>query len=135
MEVPPSLYVPALTHSLTHFTLLLLLHSQAQSNETKPQWPVTATLKHLLAVFKDEPDPKERAWQYYQAWLIVNNTDFKESPFMSYASARGLFAQEYSGRRQCQKVVAEFWQKERARALSETASTEGWKWEDEQEHA
>lgn len=80
----------SLTHSLT---LLLLLHTQAQSNETKPQWPVTATLKHLLAVFKDEPDPKERAWQYYQAWLIVNNTDFKESPFMSYASARGLFAQ------------------------------------------
>lgn len=54
---------------------------------------VTATLAHLLDTFKNHDDPKQHAWWYYDAFLKVNNTDYKESPFMAQASAKALFRQ------------------------------------------
>ncbi|KAF6234227.1 hypothetical protein HO173_007647 [Letharia columbiana] len=67
---------------------------------------LTATLSHLLAVFRDQDDPRQHAWWFYEAWLVVNNTDYKESPFVSFGSARSLFGREVDGRRKCARVAA-----------------------------
>lgn len=54
---------------------------------------VTATLDHLLVVFKDHKHPKQQIWNYYDTFLKVNNTDYKDSPFISQVSAKALFNQ------------------------------------------
>ncbi|CAD6572675.1 MAG: hypothetical protein ASARMPREDX12_005362 [Alectoria sarmentosa] len=66
---------------------------------------LTATLNHLLAVFKHYDDPKQHAFWYYDANLKVNNTDYKASPFMPFASVEALFKHEAKGRRECVKMA------------------------------
>lgn len=66
--------------------------SETPTNPFTPR-TVTATLSHLLAVFKNHGDPQQHAWWYYDAFLKVNNTDYKDSPFMPTASAKALFKQ------------------------------------------
>ncbi|KAL9071558.1 MAG: hypothetical protein Q9161_004125 [Pseudevernia consocians] len=67
--------------------------AQADSGPPTLEKMLAATLDHLLAVFKGRFDPQHNAWHFYQSWLIVNNTDYKDSPFFSFSSAKSLFVQ------------------------------------------
>ena len=36
---------------------------------------------------------QKEVYRFYQAWLVVNNQDYKDSPFYSFKDARNLFNQ------------------------------------------
>ncbi|KAL9133257.1 MAG: hypothetical protein Q9175_005561 [Cornicularia normoerica] len=107
-QAPPDLYGDAFrqwqyrhlrtsTSSAIHLSIhpSRLERKSLSETPTNPFTPrtVTATLSHLLAVFKNHDDPQQHAWWYYDAFLKVNNTDYKDSPFMPTASAKALFKQ------------------------------------------
>ena len=62
------------------------------ANLLPPCHAVTATLDHLVEVFKDEKNPREAAYHFYDTWLIVDKEDYIDSPFWDYKSAKSLFA-------------------------------------------
>ena len=87
------------------------------ANLLPPCHVVKATLNHLRTVFKDQDKnknkdndndnekekdknkdkdkvtPNEEVYRFYQAWLVVNNRDYKDSPFYTFKSAGNLFNQ------------------------------------------
>ncbi len=80
LGVLPPPYVPS----------FLLLYLKGNSN---PRLPVTTILNHLLFVYKDDENPRESVWNFYEVWLVANPITHEDSPFRSFFTADALFLQ------------------------------------------
>ena len=75
------------------FLLLFLSSVMKTLTSSPPCHAVIATLDHLMEVFKYSDKPQEEVYRFYEDWLVVNNQDYRDSPFYSWVSAKGLFRQ------------------------------------------